>query len=181
MKFVVIAGSIRKESYNKKLANYIRLRYQQKAEIKLLHIEELPFFNQDEEENPVATVREFKQKIVEADGIIIVTPEYNHSVPGVLKNAIDWCSRVDKVMTNKPVMIAGGTMGALGTVRAQMHLRQILNAPGVAALTLPGNEVLIGAIHQKMDEEGKLIDEPTIQFLDDVMSNFIGWIEKTNK
>ncbi|WP_028782354.1 NADPH-dependent FMN reductase [Thalassobacillus devorans] len=178
MKFVAIAGSIRKESYNRKLANYIRTRYQQKVEIELLNIEDLPFFNQDEEEEPLTAVRDFKQKVSEADGIIIVTPEYNHSVPGVLKNAIDWCSRVDKVMMNKPVMIAGGTMGALGTVRSQMHLRQILNAPGVAALTLPGNEVLIGTIHQKMNEDGKLVDEPTIQFLDTVMNNFIAWVEK---
>jgi NAD(P)H-dependent FMN reductase len=179
MKFVSLVGSIRKDSYNKKLAKFIQARYEAQAEIEILPIEKLPMYNQDEELDPPAIVKEIKQKILESDGIIIVTPEYNHSVPGVLKNAIDWFSRVDRVMVKKPVMLAGGSGGALGTVRAQMHLRQILNSPGVSALTLPGNEVFIGSIQQKVDEAGNLNDEMTIQFIDGVMDNFIDWVEKT--
>ncbi|MRG88097.1 NADPH-dependent FMN reductase [Salinibacillus xinjiangensis] len=181
MKFVALVGSIRKESYNKKLAKYIKIRYQEKAEIDILPIENLPLFNQDEEENPPAVVEDFKQKVADSDGLIFVTPEYNHSVPGVLKNAIDWCSRVDKVMVKKPAMIAGGSIGVLGTARAQMHLRQILNSPGVSALTLPGNEVFIGGIQNKMDDDGILSDESTIEFIDNVMNNFIDWVDKTKR
>lgn len=178
MKIVAIVGSIRKESFNKKLAAFIQSQYEKQVDIEILPIEKFPMYNQDKEQNPMSIVRDTKQKISESDGILIVTPEYNHSVPGVLKNAIDWFSRVDKVMVNKPVMIAGGSTGILGTARAQMHLRQILNSPGVSALTLPGNEVFIAGIHQKIDETGKVIDESTIQILDKAINNFVDWIEK---
>ncbi|MBS4210050.1 NAD(P)H-dependent oxidoreductase [Bacillus sp. FJAT-50079] len=178
MKIVAIVGSIRKESYNKKLALFMKEHFRNKVEIEILSIAELPMYNEDQELTPPEIVKEIKSSVAGSDGVLIVTPEYNHSIPGVLKNAIDWFSRVDKVMVNKPVMIAGGTRGALGTVRAQMHLRQILNSPGVSALTLPGNEVFVGAIHEKLDETGRLIHEPTINFLDTVMNHFLSWIEK---
>ncbi|PKR83008.1 NADPH-dependent FMN reductase [Heyndrickxia camelliae] len=178
-KIVALVGSNRKESYNKKLALYMQNRYQDKLDIEILPIDELPMYNQDDELDPPAIVNEIKGKVKESDGVLIVTPEYNHSIPAVLKNAIDWFSRVDRVMVNKPVMIAGGSGGVLGTVRAQMHLRQIMNSPGVSALTLPGNEVFIGAIQSKIDETGKLVDEATIQFIDSVVDNYIHWIEQT--
>jgi chromate reductase, NAD(P)H dehydrogenase (quinone) len=181
LKIIAIVGSNRKESYNKKLAGYMQKRYQMKAEIEILPIEELPMYNQDDELTPPAIVTEIKKQVAESDGVLIVTPEYNHSVPAFLKNAIDWFSRVDKVMVNKPVMIVGSSTGVLGTARAQMHLRQILNSPGIAALTLPGNEVFIGAVNEKIDESGNLIHEPTIQFLDSVMDNYLNWIHKQNE
>lgn len=181
LKIVALVGSNRKESFNKKIAVYMQERYQMKAGIEILPIEKLPMYNQDDELNPPAIVTEIKKQVLESDGVLFVTPEYNHSIPAFLKNAIDWFSRVDKVMVNKPVMIVGSSPGALGTARAQMHLRQILNSPGIAALTLPGNEVFIGAVNEKIDETGKLIHEPTIQFIDNVMDNFINWINKQNK
>lgn len=180
LKIIAIVGSNRKESYNKKLAGYMQKRYQMKAEIEILPIEKLPMYNQDDELTPPEIVTEIKKQVAESDGVLIVTPEYNHSVPAFLKNAIDWFSRVDKVMVNKPVMIVGSSPGVLGTARAQMHLRQILNSPGIAALTLPGNEVFIGAVNEKIDESGNLIHEPTIQFLDSVMDNYLNWIHKQN-
>ncbi|MEK3889083.1 NADPH-dependent FMN reductase [Bacillus sp. FSL K6-3431] len=180
MKLVAIVGSLRKDSYNKKLASFMKEHFQNRVEIEILPIEEIPMYNQDKELTPPDVVIDIKSKIAASDGVLIVTPEYNHSIPGVLKNAIDWFSRVDKVMVNKPVMVVGGSGGALGTVRAQMQLRQILNSPGVSALTLPGNEVFIGAIHERLDQSGKLIHEPTINFLNTVMENFIDWIQKTN-
>jgi chromate reductase, NAD(P)H dehydrogenase (quinone) len=181
LKIIAIVGSNRKESYNKKLAGYMQKRYQMKAEIEILPIEELPMYNQDDELTPPAIVTEIKKQVAESDGVLFVTPEYNHSVPAFLKNAIDWFSRVDKVMVNKPVMIVGSSPGVLGTARAQMHLRQILNSPGIAALPLPGNEVFIGAVNEKIDESGNLIHEPTIQFLDSVMDNYLNWIHKQNE
>lgn len=179
MKLSILVGSLQKESVNKKLAAFIQSRYAERAEIEILPIEKLPMYNQDDELDPPAIVKEVKQKIKDSDGVLMITPEYNHSIPGVLKNAIDWFSRVDKVMVKKPVMIAGASPGLLGTARAQMHLRQILNSPGIAAFTLPGNEIFISSSHQKFDEDGNVTDEPTVQFIDSVMDNFVDWINKT--
>lgn len=180
MKIVAMVGSNRKESYNLMLTKFIQKRYQEKVEIEILPIAELPMYNQDDELTPPAIVTDIKKKVSICDGILIATPEYNHTISGVLKNALDWFSRVDKVMVGKPVMIVGASGGALGTVRAQMHLRQILNSPGIAALTLPGNEVFVGAVQDKIDETGNLTHESTIQFLDGVVDNFIEWVKKTN-
>lgn len=181
MKFAALVGTTRKESYNKKLMNYMKTRYAEQAEIEILPIEELPLYTQDSEEHPAQSVKDFKRKVAECDGLIIATAEYNHSIPAILKNAIDWCSRVDKVLINKPVMLLGASMGMHGTVRAQMHLRQVLNAPGVSALVLPGNEVFVGTVQNKMDESGRLIDESTIQFIDGVVDHFINWVELTSR
>ena len=178
MKIVALVGSNRKESFNKKLAVYMQNRYQTTVEIEILPIEKLPMYNEDDELTPPDIVTDIKKKVADSDGVLFVTPEYNHSIPAFLKNAIDWFSRVDKVMVNKPVMIVGSSPGALGTVRAQVHFRQILNSPGISALTLPGNEVFIGSVHEKLDDSGKLVHEPTIQFIDTVMDNFINWVNK---
>jgi chromate reductase len=178
MKIVALVGSIRKESYNLKLAKYVQKIYKKRFDIEILNIHDLPFFNQDIEVNPPIIVNEFKRKVAEADAVLWVTPEYNYSIPGVLKNAIDWLSRVDKVMIGKPSWIMGATMGTLGTVRAQQHLREILFCPGVGSPLLPGNEVYIGIVHEKMDESGNFTHEPTIKFLDQVVDNFTDWFNK---
>lgn len=178
MKIVAIAGSISKDSNNKKLLNFMKERYEDKVNIEILDIGEIPMYNQDNELNPPDIVREIKAKIKASDGILISTPEYNHSIPGVLKNALDWFSRVDMVMIGKPAMVVGVSMGNLGTVKAQIHLRQILNSGGIGTITLPGNEVFIGTIQDKIDESGNLIDEGTIKYLDGTMDNFINWVER---
>ena len=126
-------------------------------------------------------VKEFKNKVAEADAVLWVTPEYNATVPGVLVNVIDWLSRVDKVMIGKPSWIMGASMGNLGTVKAQLHLRDILFASGVSSPLLPGNEVYIGAVHEKFDEAGNLTHEPTVQFLDTVVENFVNWYNQISK
>lgn len=177
-KIAILVGSLRKESLNKYLAEAIRERYQGNLDIDIAEIGNLPFYNQDDELEPPENVKLFKKQIAEADGVIIVTPEYNWSIPGVLKNAIDWLSRVDKVLINKPVMTAGASPTALGTVRAQLHLRQILSAPGVMAKVLPpgGNEVLVNFANQKFDESGKLTDERTLEYLDGIIDKFVNFI-----
>lgn len=179
MKIVAIVGSNRKQSYNKKLVTLMKERYRDKVDIEIVPIEELPMYNQDDELTPADIVLQIKKIIASSDGVLIATPEYNHAIPAFLKNALDWFSRVDKVMIKKPVMIVGATPGVLGTVRAQVNLRQILSAMGT--LTLPGNEVFINTIHEKVDEAGNLTHEPTLTFLDSVMNNFIDWVEKTKQ
>lgn len=176
MKVVALVGSIRKDSYNLQLTKYIQERYQEQLDIEILNIRDIPHYDQDIENNAPIIVKEFKQKVAKADAVLWVTPEYNYSIPGVLKNAIDWLSRVDKILIGKPSWIMGASMGNLGTVRAQQHLRDILFSPGVSSPLLPGNEVYIGAVHQKIDEHGYLTHEPTVQFLDLVVENFIKWM-----
>jgi chromate reductase, NAD(P)H dehydrogenase (quinone) len=177
---VAIVGSLRKDSYNMQLAKTMQERYKGKLNIKIADIRSLPHFDQDEENNPPQPVKEFKEEIANADGVMIITPEYNWSVPGVLKNALDWASRVDKVFIGKPVMTLGATMGMLGTVRAQMHLREILASPGIQAKILPpgGNEVLIGFANQKFDEQThQLVDEGTLNFLDSKVDAFVDFVK----
>ena len=178
MKIVALVGSIRNDSYNLKLARYIQKRYQEQFDLDILNIKEIPFYDQDIEHNPPVVVTEFKSKVAAADAVLWVTPEYNGTVPGVLVNVIDWLSRVDKVMIGKPSWIMGASMGILGTVKAQLHLRDILFAPGVSSPLLPGNEVYVGAVHEKFDEEGNLTHEPTVQFLDTVVENFVNWYKQ---
>lgn len=175
-KIAIIVGSIRKESYNQKLAEYVKQRYSDRLDFEIANIADLPLYNQDAELNPPSAVTSFKQQIANADAVLWVTPEYNYSISGALHNAIDWLSRVDKVMNGKPSWIMGASMGNLGTVRAQGHLRDILFSVGISSPLLPNNEVYIGAVHEKFDASGKLVHEPTVQFLDTVVDNFINWM-----
>ncbi len=177
MNVVAIVGSLREASYNMKLAKFIQNRYAEKVTVEILPLHDIPMYNQDEENNPTQAVVEFKAKVKAADAVLWVTPEYNASIPGVLGNIIDWLSRVDKVMIGKPSIVMGASMGNLGTVKAQMHLRDILFAQGLGSPVLQGNEVYIGAAHTKFDEAGNLTDEATIQFLDKVIDNFVAWVK----
>ncbi len=178
MKVVAIVGSIRKESYNYKLAQHVQNRYKDKFELEVLSLRSLPMYDQDIENEPSDAVKEFKRKVAEADAVLWVTPEYNGTIPGVLGNAIDWLSRVDRVMVGKPSWIMGASMGNLGTVKAQLHLREILFSPGINSPLLPSNEVYVGAVHEKIDAAGNLTHEPTVQFLDSVVNNFVDWMGK---
>ncbi|MBB6450802.1 NAD(P)H-dependent FMN reductase [Geomicrobium halophilum] len=178
MKIAAIIGSTRRDSYNYKIAQHIQKRYIHQFDLEILNIGELPFYNQDTENSPSPEVVTFKQKVADADAVLWVTPEYNATIPGVLKNAIDWLSRVNQVMIGKPSWIIGASMGALGTVKAQAHLRDILFAPGLSSPVLPGNEVVIGHVHHKLDDNGNLVDEGTVSFLDKVTENMVTWIEQ---
>jgi len=178
MKIVAIVGSIRKDSLNRKLAEHVRNRYKDRFDLEILELNALPFYNQDLENEPTEAVTTFKNKVKAADAVLWVTPEYNGTIPGVLGNAIDWLSRVDRVMVGKPSWIMGASMGQLGTVKAQIHLRNILFAMGISSPLLPGNEVYVGAAHEKFDAEGKLVHEPTVKFLDTVVDNFIAWMNR---
>lgn len=178
MKVVAIVGSIRKDSYNLQLAKHIQKRYRDQFELEILDLAPLPMYNQDIELEAPQEVLDFKKKVNEADAVLWVTPEYNSSIPGVLGNAIDWLSRVEKVMNGKPSIIMGSSMGILGSVKAQMHLRDILFASGLNSPVLGGNEVYVGAVHEKFDAEGNLTDANTIAFLDSVIANFQEWMKQ---
>jgi chromate reductase, NAD(P)H dehydrogenase (quinone) len=122
-----IAGSLRRNSYNRAALRAAQQLAPDDATIDVFELDGIPVFSQDEEKQPPAKVVEFKKQIRAADAILLVTPEYNYSIPGVLKNAIDWASRPygDSAWTDKPVAIMGASSGRLGTGRAQYHLRQV--------------------------------------------------------
>ncbi|MCC3359215.1 NADPH-dependent FMN reductase [Bacillus sp. REN16] len=181
MNIVTLVGSLRKSSFNMQIAKTMQERYKEKLNIQIADIGALPHFNQDDELNPPQVVKDFKASIANADGVIIITPEYNWSVPGVLKNALDWTSRVEQVFVGKPVMTLGATPGMMGTIRAQLHLRDILVAPGIQANILPpgANEILINFASQKIDgETGQLVDETTLGFLDSKVDAFVDFVKQ---
>lgn len=180
-KFAIISGSLRKESLNRKLLQFIKETYKEEIEMEFVVIQKFPLFNEDIEEKAPKCVVKARQQIQQADAVLIATPEYNHSVSGALKNALDWMSRKDKVFVKKPVLLMGCSGGPVGTSRAQNHLRLILNSPGHQALTLPGNEILIGQAPTKFDEKGSLTDEKTVIFIDGVMKKFVLWIDSTKQ
>jgi len=178
MNITAIVGSLRKQSYNRQLADTIRERHRDKFALTYADIRSLPLFDQDEEEDAPQPVRELRQAISGADGIMLITPEYNWSVPGALKNALDWLSRVEKVMIGKPVMIAGASTGPMGTIRAQLHLRDVLAGMRTRLLPPAGNEILIGSAAQKFDAAtGRLADETTLRFVDEVIGRFVEFVQ----
>jgi len=172
-----IAGSLRKGSYNKMLLNAARELAADKMMIEEFDISGIPMFNTDVEQIAVPEiVVELKEKIRQADGLLIATPEYNYSIPGVLKNTIDWASRTpkDTPLHLKPVAMMGGSGGISGTIRAQGHMRQILAHSNMLDLKKP--EVLVTKIQEKFDENGVLTDEALKQHLIRFTNAFDNWI-----
>lgn len=159
-----ICGSLRKESYNLHVFNTALQLLPEGVSMELLPIADLPLYNQDFDipalpERP-ATVVTFRQKLEKADGILFVSPEYNYSIPGVLKNAIDWASRgKDSPILKKPVALIGATDGAWGTIRMQLAFEPIFLALDMMVVQKP--EVLIAGISKKLDTEGNVADETT--------------------
>ena len=173
IKVKAVIGSTSSNSFNLKLVEYMGKRYADKLEITPVLINDLETFSIDIENSAPQHVEAFKSNVKDSDAVLFAVPEYNFSIPGAMKNAIDWCSRGDLVLKGKPSFIVGASMGAFGSIRAQLHLREILSNPMLAPDLLPGNEVYVGAIHEKLDADGNLIEEGTIAFLDVVVENFI--------
>ncbi|WP_301110045.1 NADPH-dependent FMN reductase [Sporosarcina sp.] len=179
IKVKAIIGSTSSTSYNLKLVNFMAKRYEDKLNIIPVLINDLDMFSIDTESEPSAAVRAFKDDVKDSDAVLFATPEYNFSIPGAMKNALDWLSRGgDFTLNGKPGFIVGASMGMFGSIRAQIHLREILSNPALAPILLPGNEVYVGAIQNKLNEAGDIIDEATITFLDTVVENFITFYRK---
>jgi chromate reductase len=177
LKILGIAGSLRQGSYNKSALRAAQQSVPADAEIEIFDLNGIPPFNEDDEKNPPERVVEFKKKIREADAILFVTPEYNYSIPGVLKNAIDWASRPygDSAWANKPAAIMGASVGNLGSARAQYHLRQVFIFLNIHDMKQP--EVMIAAASQKFDAQGNLTDEPTKDYLRRFLAAFVAHIK----
>src|SRR5918998_977582 len=156
-----IAGSLRRESYNRAALRAATQLVPEEASLDIFELDGIPGFNQDEEQQPPAKVVELKRRVREADAVLIVTPEYNYSIPGVLKNAIDWASRPygDSAWNGKPVAVMGASIGSIGTARAQYHLRQVFVFLNMFPINQP--EVMISNAGERFDAEGNLTDETT--------------------
>ena len=177
MKLVGIVGSNAEMSYNRLLLAFIAKKYKKQFTLDVLEIKDLPLFNQSDDQTNSPEVQYINQKIKMADGVIIATPEHNHTIPAALKSALEWLSFNIHPLENKPVMIVGASYYNQGSSRAQVHLRQILDAPGVNAMVMPGNEFLLGNVKQAFDENGNLKEQRTIDFLTVCLEKFMKFVE----
>jgi chromate reductase len=175
VKILGIAGSLRKGSYNRAALRSAQKLLPDSARMEIFELDGIPPFNQDLETQPPSAVSEMKSEIRSADAILFVTPEYNYSVPGVLKNAIDWASRPhgDNAWDGKPAAIMGASIGMFGTARAQYHLRQIFVYLNMYALNRP--EVMIPSAADKFDATGNLVDEDTRKRIKELMLALTNW------
>jgi chromate reductase len=172
------AGSLRKNSYNKALLRAAMELMPKDATLEIFNLEGIPPFNQDFETQPPDKVKEFKTKIRAADAILIATPEYNYSIPGVLKNAIDWASRPygDNSFEDKPVAIMSASIGMFGGARAQYHLRQVFVFLDMHSLNRP--EVCVPFATDKIDEKGRVTDETTKEKIRELLENLVNWTKR---
>jgi chromate reductase len=175
----VLVGSLRKESFNRKVALALAEAAPSSLKLRFVEIGDLPLFNQDLEGSPTAAVTAFKGQIKSADALLFVTPEYNRSIPGVLKNALDVGSRPygQSVWGGKPGAVVSASVGAISGFGANHHLRQALVFLDVAVLAQP--EAYIGGADKLFDAGGKLINDGTRGFFEKFMQAFAAWIEKT--
>lgn len=177
MKLVGLVGSNADKSYNRLLLQFIEKEFKNLFEFEVLEIKDVPLFNQSDDQTQSEPIQKLARKISEADGVIIATPEHNRTIPPALKSVLEWLSFKVHPFENQPVLIIGASYYDQGTSRAQLHLRQILEAPGVGAYTFPGNEFLLGHATQAFDENGKIKDKKTVMFLNNVLEKFIRYVE----
>lgn len=175
------AGSLRKASYNRAILRAALDVIPQDATLEVFDLEGIPPFSQDLEGEPPAKVREFKAKIRGADALLIATPEYNYSMPGVLKNAIDWGSRPygDNAFDGKPLAIMGASIGMLGTARAQYHLRQSCVFLNMHPLNQP--EVMVPFAQEKIDASGQLTDGKTREKIGELLHELVACTRRLQK
>lgn len=178
IKILGIIGSLRKGSFNKMLMDAAAGMLPADAELEIFDIDGIPPFNQDLEQNPVEKVKELKAAVRAADAILFATPEYNYSIPGVLKNAIDAASRPygDNPFDGKPVAIMGASVGMMGSGRAQYHLRQSCVFLNMFPINQP--EVMVPFADKAFDENGRLLDEDTKVYLKQLLEALVEWTRK---
>ncbi|WP_420917253.1 NADPH-dependent FMN reductase [Dictyobacter halimunensis] len=176
-----IAGSLRKRSFNKAALRSAIYLTPSNVTLETFDISSFPLFNQDDENNPPEVIRQFKEKIRASDAILFATPEYNYSVPGVLKNAIDWASRPygDNAWEGKPVALMSASIGMLGGARAQYHLRQTFVYLNMYPLNRP--EVIIPHAADKFDSAGNLTDQHTKEKIQELLKALSTWAGQWRK
>lgn len=177
-KILSFAGSLRRASFNKALLGEAQGLLPEGVELAIFDLEGIPLFNQDLENNPPPKVSEFKAKIRAADAILIATPEYNYSMPGVMKNAIDWASRPygDNAFHGKTAAIMGASIGMIATARAQYHLRQTFVFLDVHTINQP--EIMVPYAETKFDANGRLTDQNTREKIRELIQNLVSFSKR---
>jgi chromate reductase, NAD(P)H dehydrogenase (quinone) len=179
-KIGMLVGSLRKESLSRKLAASVKQFFPEGYQAEFIEIGKLPLYNQDldDENNVPEEYTVFRNKIKEMDGILFVTPEYNRSIPAVLKNALDVASRPygDSAWNGKPAAIISQSPGGLGGFGANHHLRQVLTCLNMPIVQQP--EVYLGNIQNVMDDHGNLKNEGTVKFLQSLIDTFVDLIRR---
>lgn len=181
MKLVAIVGTNSSRSTNRKLLKFMAKHFKEQADIEVLEIKDLPAFNEPEDKRAPEAVVAFSEKILTADGVIISTPEYDHTIPAPLASALEWIAYTSRALINKPTMIVGASLGVLGTSRAQAHLRQILDAPELKARVMPGTEFFLEQSEQVLDDEFNLNNADKVAELEEHFSEFINFVTLTNQ
>ncbi len=179
-KIAIIVGSIRKESYCRKVANALIALPPKDLDLKILEIKHLPMYNQDLDSNPPIEWTDFRSKIKSFDGVIFITPEYNRSISGVLKNAIDVGSRPygQNAFDSKPAAVISASIGMMGAFGANHHLRQSLVFLDMPTMAQP--EVYLGEVAKLFGEEGHLMNESTGALLKKFANSFSEWVTKNS-
>lgn len=174
----VIVGSLRKDSINKKLARAVSALGGDLFKFSFVPIDDIPPYNQDNEMAPPAAVTALKEAVAGADAVLLVTPEYNRSIPGVLKNVLDWGSRPygKNSWSGKPAMIMGASIGAVGTAVAQGHLRSVISF--LRMPIIPHPEVYIAFKPDVYADDGTITDESTRAFLRGILQEADAWLKK---
>jgi chromate reductase len=178
IKILAFAGSLRKSSYNKALVRAAVEVAPENVAMEVFDLEGIPPYNQDNENNPPQKVIEFKEKIRTADALLIATPEYNYSIPGVLKNAIDWASRPyqGNPLEGKPVAIMSASIGKLGGARAQYHLRQSFVFLNMHPVNKP--EVMLASAAENVDANGRLTNEQARTLIRQLIEALVVWTNR---
>jgi chromate reductase, NAD(P)H dehydrogenase (quinone) len=174
----VVVGSLRRDSINRKLASALEKLAPTTLSFKHLRIDDLPLYNQDHDADPAPQVRRLKEDIRAAQGLLFVTPEYNRSMPGALKNAIDHASRPygQNAWAGKPAGVVGASIGMTGSALAQQHLRNVLAYLDVPTLGQP--EAFIQVKDGFFDADGGIASEGSRRFLQGWMDRYVAWIQK---
>lgn len=177
LRIAVIVGSLRRDSFNRRLADAIERLAPAQVEFTRLRIDDLPLYNQDDDAQPAEAVTRLKAGLRAADGLLFVTPEYNRSIPGVLKNAIDHASRPygDSAWAGKPAGVIGVSVGAIGTAMAQQHLRNVLAYLDVPTLGQP--EAFLQAKDGLFDADGG-IGEGSRKFVQGYLDKLVAWVDQ---
>lgn len=173
-----VAGSLRQASYNRGTLRAAAELAPEGATIEIFELDRIPIYNQDVEPDLPESVVEFKRRIRAADAVLFVTPEYNYSIPGMLKNAIDWASRPygDNSFDGKPAAIMGASIGSIATARVQYDLRKMMVYLNMFPVNQP--EVMIGNAGERFDEAGNLTDEKTKDFIRQLVQNLVEWTRR---
>jgi chromate reductase len=173
-----ISGSLRKGSYNTALLRAAAEMLPEAVTLSIADLSPIPLYNQDlMTDRFPEPVEELRGRIAQADALLFATPEYNYSLPAVLKNAVDWASRPpSQPLAGKPAAIMGASPGMLGTARSQMHLRQVFVFVDVHPINKP--EVLVARAHEKFDADGKLTDEATRKHVRQLLESLVAWTRR---